>query len=179
LYQVNIRGGDNLNMNLTSNSKLKVDTKMQNIQGGNNNSPLNSGGARMMRVIKGGGGVDNYNSNPQNHFFSKMLMSNGNTYNLAAVVNEQKFKITTKTSDGKKINLDKFNQEKYEQEQRMLDSDDLNNSGGEEQINNQIKNDIPKDNLQGNSYNTNQNVKKTPSKDKNGIWNIFQKIISK
>jgi hypothetical protein len=106
---------------------------------------------KIMRVIRGGGGKDyNYNSN-QNFFFNKML--NGN--NIETLGGKIK-------SDGKKINLDKLKKEKYEQEMKYLDNEDLNNSKESEIL----------------EVVTETKRAKTPTKDgKNGFFNFFTKII--
>jgi hypothetical protein len=113
-----------------------------------NVSPKN----KIMRVIRGGGGRDyNYNSN-QNFFFSKML-NPGNIDTLGGHIKP----------DGKKINLDKLRKEKYEQEMKYLDNDDLNNSKESEIMEIGI---------------TETKRAKTPQKDsKGGFFNFFTKII--
>ncbi len=114
----------------------------------NNNSPnasnnnINHG--KIMRVIRGGGGKD-YNSN-QNFFFSKMLNADS----------------TNNKPDAKK-SLDKLRREKYEQELKYLDNNDLNNSKESENI-----------------FDEDMKKWKTPhkdQKDKGGILNFFTKIM--
>lgn len=113
-----------------------------------NASPKN----KIMRVIRGGGGKDyNYNSN-QNFFFNKMLNTGINIETLGGKVK----------SDGKKINLDKLKKEKYEQEMKYLDNEDLNNSKESEILEAVME----------------SKRAKTPTKDsKNGFFNFFTKII--
>jgi hypothetical protein len=85
-----------------------------------------------MRVIKGGNVSKPENS--QNHFFSKMLNNNRKTVNplftsFDSIRNSINYANNNKAY---KINIDKMQREKFEQELRMLDCDDLNNSGDSE-----------------------------------------------
>lgn len=129
------------NQNLTSNSNAINDFTnfnsnqfQSNIYNNNNNSKLRSGVAnKIMRVIKGGNGSKPENS--QNHFFSKMLNNNEKTVNNLFTSFDPSIRNSfknTNNSKAYKININKLQREKFEQELRMLDCDDLNNSGDSE-----------------------------------------------
>jgi len=126
---------NNNNANLSSNSNTINDFNFNSDQfQSNNNSKLRSGGPnKIMCVIKGGNGSNSENS--QNHFFSKMLNNNQKNVNPdftsfdPSIINSINYANNNKVY---KINIDKLQREKFEQELRMLDCDDLNNSGDSE-----------------------------------------------
>ena len=102
-------------------------------------------------MIKGGGGKDS-----QNGFFSKMLNNNENCVKTD--------RLSLVKSSGKKMNIDSIMKQQYENEKKILDSDDLNKSNDSDMVIDRAAID---------------KMKTPQKKDKNGIWNIFSKIISK
>ena len=123
---------------------------------------------KMIRVIKGGGGKNDEN---KNHFFSKMLSSelqkDNNLINKASVRN------SLKNREIKKKNIDKLQREKFEQELKMLDGDDFNNSKDTD-LNSSNVDDIRKKKFFKDENNQMSYRNRTPDKNiKNSIWNIF------
>ena len=135
----------------------------------NNNKVINQ--SKFMTVIKGGGGKIYPN---KNHFFTKMLNDEKNMNHMNAIFDPY-IRDSLKNSNKNKINIDKLQREKFEQELRMLDCDDLNISADSE-----YKIGSLRENLK-NYYNVNKlednpmrNRVKTPEKNiTNSIWNIF------
>lgn len=162
LYHVNIHKNSNFNI---KDIHINTNTNSPNLTVGNSNintpNPSNNSNtslnnnAKIMRIIRGGGGKNyDYNSNPQNFFFSKMLNKGSDR-----VVHASKDK---NKSEGKKLHLDKLRKERYEQGMKYLDNDELNNSKESDIID--IQSEVKR-------------AAFTPQKEKGGFFNFFTKII--
>ncbi len=163
----------------------------------NDSNKLRNRITKIMRVIKGGDGVSypSKKDKNQNHFFSKMLNNNEKNKNPLFTSFEPSIRNSLNNDNSNKINIDKLQREKFEQELRMLDCDDLNNSGDSEfRIGSSTNRDLRKSIKQNNIINMKQNVfdknylnsknyiyndnplsnrVKTPERQTNSIWNIF------
>lgn len=169
-FSKNFKQSNNLMYNYTSSQFLS-----------NSSNKIVNNSNKIMRVIKGGNGKNEPN---QNHFFSKMLNTNViNENNLIYNYdNSMKTSLIKQSNTIKqKINIDKLQREKFEQELRMLDCDDLNNSGDSELKINSNRDNNKKPIINQYSLRFNDRFDdplssrvKTPEKNtKSSIWNIF------
>jgi len=184
---------NSLNHNNIYNNDININSNQFQSTG---SSKIRNGGNKIMRVIRGGNGAS---KNEGNHFFSKMLNYNNNRDSNPLFTSfdpNLRNSLKNTNNKSKKINIDKLQREKFEQELRMLDCDDLNNSGDSEyrmelvsnsnrdnylnnkNVNNNISNNINPNNNTNSKFKFENDILsnrvKTPDKNtRSSIWNIF------